>query len=261
MGLRRVIRRYQKKGAAAAIRYVWRLRKNDLVRVANLVGPARKRCPCCGWTGMRFLDYAGHRQNAIICPRCGSHPRHRALWIFLADEVGRLETGSAALHLSAETNLTPIFTGRRDLRYVTADLKLKSAMVRADATRMPFRSDSFRMIVSSHMLEHIENDADAVAEFARILTPGGQAVVMVPMMPQWRTSRTREFHAPDPSLEGHWRIYGFDFAERMRSAGLDCRAIETAKLASEQVRRECELMDDAIFVGRKPAESCRIPRL
>ncbi len=255
MGLKRVIRRYQKKGAGAAIRYVWRLRKNDLVRVANLVGPARKRCPCCGWTGMRFLDYAGHRQNAIICPRCGSHPRHRALWTFLADEAGRLEAGAAVLHLSAETNLMPIFTRRRDLRYVTADLKLRSAMVRADATRLPFRSESFDMIVSSHMLEHIEYDADAIAEFARVLAPGGQAIVMVPMMAEWRTSPTREFHAPDPNLEGHWRIYGFDFADRMRLAGLECRTIETAELATGDVRRQCELMDDPIFVGRKPASS------
>ena len=197
---------------------------------------------------MRFLDYAGHRQNGIICPRCGSHPRHRALWTYLADQLARLEAGSAILHLSAEQNLTPVFKRRNDLRYVTSDLKLESAMVRADASRLPFHSNSFRMIVSSHMLEHIEDDRAVIAEFARTLTPGGEAVVMVPMRPDWRTADTREFGAPDPR-EGHWRLYGGDFTQRLRASGLEDRTIPTAELAYAQA---CELMDDAIFIARKP---------
>jgi SAM-dependent methyltransferase len=198
---------------------------------------------------MRFLDYAGHRQNGIICPRCGSHPRHRALWIYLADQLPHLESGSAILHLAAEKNLIPVFRRRNDLRYVTSDLRLKSAMVRADATRLPFQSNSFRMIVSSHVLEHLENDGAAIAEFARTLTAGGEAVVMVPTRPDWRTATTREFGAPDLG-EGHWRMYGGDFAERLRASGLEDRTIPTAELACA---RACELMDDAIFIARKPS--------
>jgi hypothetical protein len=38
MVLHRVIRRYQRKGGPAAPRCVWRLQKNNLIRVANLVG-------------------------------------------------------------------------------------------------------------------------------------------------------------------------------------------------------------------------------
>ncbi|MBV8138248.1 MAG: methyltransferase domain-containing protein [Deltaproteobacteria bacterium] len=249
MGLHRVIRRYRKEGGRAALRYVWRLQKNHLVRVANLVGPARKHCPCCGWSGMRFLDYAGHRHNGIICPRCGSHPRHRALWTYLADQLAGLESGSAILHLSAEQNLMPVFKRRNDLRYVTSDLRLKSAMVRADATHLPFQSNSFRMIVSSHMLEHVENDRAVIAEFARTLTPGGEAVVMVPTQSDWRTATTREFGAPDPR-QGHWRMYGRDFAERLRASGLEDRTIPTTELAGA---RASELMDDAIFIARKPS--------
>jgi len=254
MGLHRVIRRYRKKGGSAALRYVWRLQKNNLIRVANLVGPVRKSCPCCGWAGMRFLDYAGHRQNGIICPRCGSHPRHRALWMMLAEEIARLRPGSAVLHVSAEQNLRPVFARRDDLRYVTTDLKLKSAMVRADATRLPFQSGSFHMIVSSHTLEHIQDDGAAVAEFARVLAPGGQAIIMVPTSREWRTNATREFGAPD-NQEGHWRIYGYDFAARLESAGLENRTIGTMELVPADVAKSCELDDDAVFVGRKRIRS------
>jgi SAM-dependent methyltransferase len=251
MGLHRVLRRYRDKGATAALRYVWRLQKNNLVRVGNLVGPRRKRCPCCGWAGMRFLDYAGHRQNAIICPRCGSHPRHRVLWLFLADAVERLAVGSAVLHLSAERNLAPVFLRRSDLRYVTADLKLRSAKVRADATRLPFRSGSFEMIVSSHMLEHIRDDGQAIAEFARTMAPGGCLVVMVPMVPEWRRTPTLEFGFADAAREGHWRSYGFDLADRLEAVGLRCRMLGVAEIVAADSLREYALDDDAIFVAEK----------
>ena len=200
---------------------------------------------------MRFLDYAGHRQNGIICPTCGSHPRHRALWLYLCDEVARLEAGSAVLHLSAERNVAPIFTNRADLRYVTADLNLKSAMVRADATRLPFKTGSFRMIVSSHMLEHICDDKEAIAEFQRVLAPGAEAIIMVPTRTDWSIAPTQEFGAPDPMLEGHWRVYGFDFAGRLTAAGFESRTIGTTKFVTDEVVDQCALMDDAIFVGRK----------
>ena len=252
MGLHRVIRRYQKKGGSAALRYVWKLQKNNLVRVANLVGPARKRCPCCGWTGMRFLDYAGHKHDAIICPRCGSHPRHRALWMYLEHEVAKLPPHSAILHLAAEVNVMPVFQRRNDLRYVTSDLKLASAMVHADATRLPFRTGAFQMVVSCHMLEHIADDRAAIAEFARVLGPGGQAIVMVPTRRNWRQAETKEFGEANPKKEGHWRISGYDCAQRLRAAGLEDRTIGTTEFMSSDAAHACALEDDAIFIGSKP---------
>ena len=173
------------------------------------------------------------------------------LWMYLANEIKRLAAGSAVLHLSAEQNLRPLFARRPDLRYVTTDLKLKDSTVLADATRMPFQSRSFRMIVSSHVLEHIEHDREALAEFARILEPGGLAILMVPTVSDWRTDPTREFGAADPAREGHWRVYGFDFAQRLEEAGLQCAVVGAAEFLPEDTVPECELMDDAIFVGQK----------
>jgi SAM-dependent methyltransferase len=200
---------------------------------------------------MRFLDYAGHRQDAIICPRCGSHPRHRMLWIYLTDQIKKLTSGSAVLHLSAEQNMRSLFASRPDLRYVTTDLKLKDSTVLADATRMPFRSGTFQMIVTSHVLEHIEHDRAALAEFDRILAPGGQAIIMVPTVPNWRGEPTREFGMADPRVQGHWRMYGFDFTQRARAAGLVCAGVGASELLSSDTLEQCALMDDAIFVAQK----------
>lgn len=50
----------------------------------------------------------------------------------------------------------------------------------ADAEKIPFDSDFFDVIVSSHTLEHIKNDNEVLKECARILKPGGEIIFFVP---------------------------------------------------------------------------------
>lgn len=49
-----------------------------------------------------------------------------------------------------------------------------------DGTKTTFDDKYFDVIVSSDTLEHIENDGRAVAEWRRILKPGGKLIVFVP---------------------------------------------------------------------------------
>jgi SAM-dependent methyltransferase len=49
------------------------------------------------------------------------------------------------------------------------------AMV-ADAQELPFESDSFDVVVANHMLYHVPDRTKAIAEFARVLRPGGLLV-------------------------------------------------------------------------------------
>ena len=46
--------------------------------------------------------------------------------------------------------------------------------------RLPYENNSFDALVCVEGLEHIENPANAVREFARILRPGGHLVISVP---------------------------------------------------------------------------------
>jgi SAM-dependent methyltransferase len=46
--------------------------------------------------------------------------------------------------------------------------------------RLPYEDDSFDHIVCVEGLEHIENPANAIREFARLLNPQGQLIVSVP---------------------------------------------------------------------------------
>lgn len=80
------------------------------------------------------------------------------------------------------------------------------AAVRADARLLPFATGSFDRVVASETLEHIADDYDAMSEIARVLRPGGRAVVTVPRWwPEalcWALSR--EYHSNEG---GHVRIY------------------------------------------------------
>ena len=52
-------------------------------------------------------------------------------------------------------------------------------LVRADATRIPYRSSTFDLVTSFDMLQCVPDDVSAVREMARVLKPGGRLVATV----------------------------------------------------------------------------------
>ena len=67
-----------------------------------------------------------------------------------------------------------------------------------DATRLPFPDDTFDRVIASEVLEHIPDDAAALAELVRVLQPGGTIAVTVPtwLPEQVCWALTDEYHAP-----------------------------------------------------------------
>ncbi|MEM1333214.1 MAG: class I SAM-dependent methyltransferase [Actinomycetota bacterium] len=102
------------------------------------------------------------------------------------------------------------------------DVERFKGVLRGDATRLPFDDDSFDIVITSEVLEHIQNDVAAISEMVRILKPGGAFAATVPAwLPEkinWMLSD--EYHAPK-SPGGHVRIYSkTELAAKLRSAGL-----------------------------------------
>ncbi|MGA0117261.1 MAG: class I SAM-dependent methyltransferase [Ilumatobacteraceae bacterium] len=98
-------------------------------------------------------------------------------------------------------------------------------VLRGDATRLPFPDNTFDCVVTSEVLEHIQNDVAAIGELHRVLKPGGTLGVTVPTWwPEkinWMLSD--EYHAPK-SVGGHVRIYSAtELKAKLRSAGFDVR--------------------------------------
>ena len=99
------------------------------------------------------------------------------------------------------------------------------AVLRGDATRLPFADGAFDRVVTSEVLEHIQDDVRAISELTRVLKPGGTLAVTVPSwFPEkvnWMLSD--EYHAPIAE-GGHVRIYSAtELAAKLRAAGLDLR--------------------------------------
>jgi SAM-dependent methyltransferase len=95
--------------------------------------------------------------------------------------------------------------------------------VRGDATKLPFADGSFRQIIVSEVLEHIQNDVAVIAEMYRVLAPGGTLAVTVPTWyPEkinWMLSD--EYYAPK-SVGGHVRIYtATELKAKLAAAGLE----------------------------------------
>lgn len=110
------------------------------------------------------------------------------------------------------------------------DLARFLGVLRGDATRLPFDDDSFDHVITSEVLEHIQDDVSAIAEMVRVLKPGGSFAATVPAwLPEkinWMLSD--EYHAPK-SVGGHVRIYSkTELAAKLRSAGLDLHGTHRA---------------------------------
>jgi SAM-dependent methyltransferase len=51
---------------------------------------------------------------------------------------------------------------------------------KGDLCSMPFASSAFDFVLATDVIEHVDDDAQAMAEIARILKPGGIALITVP---------------------------------------------------------------------------------
>lgn len=87
--------------------------------------------------------------------------------------------------------VTQIFTNKG----INADVRV------ADATQLPFPENYFDVIVSSHVLEHIENDTQCIKECARVLKPGGELILWVPGRIDGQATEE------EWNRNGHYRMY------------------------------------------------------
>jgi ubiquinone/menaquinone biosynthesis C-methylase UbiE len=103
------------------------------------------------------------------------------------------------------------------------DAKSCVGVVRGDATELPFPDGTFDAVVTSEVLEHVPDDAGALAELYRVLRSGGTLAVTVPsFLPEkvnWMLSDA--YHAP-AAAGGHVRIYSAtELKAKLRAAGFD----------------------------------------
>ncbi len=152
----------------------------------------------------RILDVgSGFGRHVYECARRGAH-------------VVALDYGADEVVQTRDTLEAMVETHE-----ITADKLI--GVLRGDARRLPFPDATFDVVITSEVLEHIQDDVAAIAEMVRVLKPGGRFAATVPAwLPEtinWKLSD--EYHAPK-SVGGHVRIYATtELRAKLRTAGLD----------------------------------------
>ncbi|HBX89858.1 class I SAM-dependent methyltransferase [Alistipes sp.] len=218
-------------------------------------------CPVCGAHYRRFLPYGyvASRPNAL-CPRCLALERHRLLWLYLTRETDLAATRPRTLHIAPEVclmrHLRPLFAAAPE-RYVTADLESPLADLHFDVQRIPLDDASFDAVICNHLLEHVADDRQALRELHRVLRPGGWGILLSPVeRDRERTYEDDTITDPDERTRifgqyDHRRIYGADYADRLREAGFEAVDIDYAASLTERQRRLYALPEDHIYVVYK----------
>ena len=123
-----------------------------------------------------------------------------------------------------------------------------------DITAMDLPDASADMIMANHVLEHVDDRA-AFAEMYRVLAPGGQAVITVPMIEGFdetyedaEANNTPELRKLRYGDADHLRWYGRDVRERFAAPGF---TVSEFTALEPEASRHALHRGEKIFVGTR----------
>ena len=150
--------------------------------------------------------WGGYRYS--LCPRCHSTDQERLIFWYITERTNILNSSNniKLLHIAPEKNLQKILKSFSHIEYISGDLNpLMNCDIRLDITDMNFEDNLFNVIICSHVLEHIVDDQKAMSELFRVLRPGGEAILKVPIS-KYNKETFENLSIPTP--EGRERIFG-----------------------------------------------------
>jgi SAM-dependent methyltransferase len=177
-----------------------------------------------------LVEFAGRARAR--CEECDALERHRALARQMSGllqhgaDRGALEAGPASPRVFGD------FLRERGWRYQSVD-QSRSGNPKdpravgfidheADLCDLrPFARDAMHLVIVQHVIEEIPAYETALAEIARVLAPGGTALLEIPFDPQLERS---ERQAPN-HFGNVWR-FGADLPSRMEEHFSDVAVVE-----------------------------------
>jgi SAM-dependent methyltransferase len=162
-------------------------------------------CNICGGSSFGAGPSGRLAENGLPsrCLACGSLERHRvAREIIDAIRSPAHFSGYRLMRFSPDPIVDESWFADSELSVYGGDNSLDlQAIARPDS--------AFDVIICSHVLEHVRDDAKALRELIRILSPRGFLILIVPRVLTgiW----TQDWGFPDPAKNFHYRGYGRDF--------------------------------------------------
>lgn len=178
-----------------------------------------------------FLKYkvagGGYKPN-VQCPNCFSVDRSRLLYLFfqLRTEVYKRKT--SILHISPNKEIANVLKGdtiTQTVGSIEPEMYSEYNPIYLDVQKMSFPDGSFDVVICCHVIEHVDNDEQAMQEIFRVLKPGGFAVLQVPLAINLektiedKTLKTDKERKLKFGQVDHVRLYGLDYFEKLKAAG------------------------------------------
>ena len=208
------------------------IENNSNFIIINLFGlkfHIRKKhyCPICN-TYNKFLNAgANGRRKNVRCPVCDSLERHRYLYFvylfhFLNDDNKKINL----LHMAPEKCFYNLLSNKQNINYTCIDLYPETYTYATDCKKedvlnLSFADNTFDVVLSNHVLEHIQDEEKFFEEIMRILKPNGKLILSVP----YSNSLKKTFEDPNIATDedrlkyygqkDHMRIYGRDIFENL----------------------------------------------
>ncbi|MBP5416424.1 MAG: glycosyltransferase [Clostridiales bacterium] len=200
-------------------------------------------CPCCGTKLKSFVegDYQGrpgfydlslfeNTVKDVLCPACGSLPRHRILAMWGEKNIDLL-SGKDVLYFAPERGMTH-WMKKNGIAFTTADLQDEDTDLQLDITDTGLPGGSYDAVICNHVLEHVDSYEKALAEVKRILRPGGIFIVSFPMSPDVDLiEEDPEVTTDDERLRrygqsDHVRLFGRNADQLLKKAGYEVSVID-----------------------------------
>ena len=238
------------------------------------------RCELCGNSVRAFHGHGGghdvlDRRKVVggmrrandRCPICHACDRTRMMMMYLKNEILTDGARKSVLHVAPDFGLYLWLKRQANVDYAGSDIDARryrhiDNVRTADLTATPFDTAQFDVVICSHVLEHIPDDAKAMREILRILKPGGTAMLLVPLaLDGLGTDEDLTVEEPTERerLFGQWdhvRLYGRDdYLNRLRAAGFDVSVYAPFEAAPEEAAALRLNPDEVLPIGRKPADA------
>lgn len=207
-------------------------------------------CPMCRYHGV-FLPFGLPIRPSAKCPQCGSLERHRHFFLWFARNADAV-ANKRIVHFAPEPAIRKLLQPPAS-HYISGDLAPGAGDRVLDIEALDLPDGSADMVFCSHVLEHV-HDGKALHEIHRVLSPGGLAIILVPIIEGWKETYENEAIATPEERDLHFgqddhiRYFGADIRDRIKRAGFELSEFPAVE---PDVHTYSLLRGDTIFLARK----------
>lgn len=217
-------------------------------RIGNFFFKQKGYCPCCKQETL-FIARNSWLRDHFKCEHCQCIPRERALMLTIDKEYPNWE--SFHIHESSPSNRGHSFRLKKhSKKYLETqyfpDTPLGTTVngvQNEDLEQQTFKDNSFDLVITSDVMEHVYDPKRAFQEIHRTLKPGGAHIFSVPLInrfektvrwaekgddgepiflfqPEWHGNPVNKKGSP---VTMHW---GYDIINFIRECtGADCKIV------------------------------------